>query len=74
MITLKPMNKEEFQQYISIAVEAFAKDKVTSGNWSKDEAIDLSKKEFSKLLPKDERSELNYLYSIFQDHQLIGMI
>jgi ribosomal protein S18 acetylase RimI-like enzyme len=68
------MNKEEFQLYISIAIEDFAKDKVTSGNWGEDEAIDLSKKEFSRLLPKDEKSELNYLFSIFQDQQLVGMI
>lgn len=74
MITLKPMNKEEFQLYISIAIEDFAKDKVTSGNWGEDEAIDLSSKEFSRLLPKDEKSELNYLYSIFQDQQVVGMI
>ncbi len=68
------MNKEEFQLYISGAIENYAKNKVTSGNWSEDEAINLSKKEFSRLLPKDEKSELNYLYSIFQDQQLVGMI
>ncbi|EEL50143.1 MULTISPECIES: GNAT family N-acetyltransferase [Bacillus cereus group] len=74
MITLRPMNKEEFQLYISGAIESYAKNKVTSGNWGEDEAINLSKKEFSRLLPKDEKSELNYLYSIFQDQQLVGMI
>ncbi|WP_243522965.1 GNAT family N-acetyltransferase [Bacillus pseudomycoides] len=74
MITLKPMNKEEFQLYISSAIENYAKNKVTSGNWGEDEAINLSKKEFARLLPKDEKSELNYLYSIFQDQQLVGMI
>lgn len=68
------MNKEEFQLYISGAIESYAKNKVTSGNWGEDEAINLSKKEFSRLLPKDEKSELNYLYSIFQDQQLVGMI
>ncbi|MEY8350803.1 GNAT family N-acetyltransferase [Bacillus cereus] len=74
MITLRTMNKEEFQLYISGAIENYAKNKVTSGNWGEDEAINLSKKEFSRLLPKDEKSELNYLYSIFQDQQLVGMI
>ncbi|MEI4621528.1 GNAT family N-acetyltransferase [Bacillus pfraonensis] len=74
MITLRPMNREEFQLYISSAIENYAKNKVTSGNWSEDEAMNLSKKEFSRLLPKDEKSELNYLYSIFQDQQLVGMI
>ncbi|ETT86427.1 GNAT family N-acetyltransferase [Viridibacillus sp. FSL R5-0477] len=74
MITLKPMNQEEFNQYLFFAIEDFAKDKVTSGNWSEDEAIDLSKKEFSRLLPKDEKSEHNHLFSIFHNQQLVGMI
>ncbi|WP_459503441.1 GNAT family N-acetyltransferase [Bacillus sp. C1] len=74
MITLKPMNREEFQLYISVAIEDYAKGKVISGNWIEEEAINLSKKEFSRLLPKGEKSELNYLYSIFQEQQLIGMI
>ncbi len=74
VVTLKPMNQEEFQQYISYAIEDYAKDKVTSGNWSEDEAIDLSKKAFARLLPKDEKSEFNYLFSIFHDQHLVGMI
>ncbi|KZN98438.1 GNAT family N-acetyltransferase [Bacillus badius] len=74
MITLKPMNKEEFQLYSSNAIANYAKNKVVSGNWREEEAIHLSKKEFSRLLPQDEKTELNYLYSIFQDQQLVGMI
>ncbi|MGE7931495.1 GNAT family N-acetyltransferase [Viridibacillus arvi] len=74
MIAFKPMNQEEFKQYLSFAIEDFAKDKVTSGNWSEDEAIDLSKKEFSRLLPKDEKSDHNHLFSIFNNQQLVGMI
>lgn len=38
------------------------------------QSIYLSKKEFSRLLPRDEKSELNYLYSIFHEQQLVGMI
>ncbi|CAH2717026.1 putative N-acetyltransferase YycN [Neobacillus rhizosphaerae] len=74
MITLKPMSQEEFQQYISNAIEDYAKDKVISGNWSEDEAINLSRKEFTRLLPKDDKSEYNYLFSIFHDQHLVGMI
>ena len=74
MITLKNMNQEEFKQYISFAVEDYAKDKIASGNWSEDEAIDLSKKSFEQLLPKDEKTENNHLFSIFHNDILVGMI
>ncbi|EON70635.1 GNAT family N-acetyltransferase [Lysinibacillus sphaericus] len=74
MITLKPMNQEEFKQYISYAIEDYAKDKIASGNWSEDEAIDLSKKSFDQLLPKDEKTKNNHLFSIFHNDILVGMI
>ncbi|MEI2467397.1 GNAT family N-acetyltransferase [Niallia taxi] len=74
MITLQPMNQEEFKQYISYAIKDYAKDKIASGNWSENEAIDLSKKAFERLLPKDEKTENNYLFSIFHNNILVGMI
>ncbi len=74
MISLKPMNQEEFKQYISYAIEDYAKDKIASGNWSEDEAIDLSRESFARLLPKDEKTENNHLLSIFHNDILVGMI
>ena len=64
MITLKPMAEEEFQRYCEYAIEDYAKEKVAAGNWSEDEAVNLSKIEFDRLLPKGEKTEYNYLYSI----------
>lgn len=55
MITLKPMNRDEFQQYINFAIEDYAKDKIASGNWHVDEAIELSRESFMRLLPEDEK-------------------
>ncbi|MCT2347686.1 GNAT family N-acetyltransferase, partial [Niallia taxi] len=66
--------QEEFKQYISYAIKDYAKDKIASGNWSENEAIDLSKKAFERLLPKDEKTENNYLFSIFHNNILVGMI
>ncbi|MFJ6211566.1 GNAT family N-acetyltransferase [Lysinibacillus sp. NPDC092081] len=74
MITLKPMNQEEFKQYISYAIEDYAKDKIASGNWSEDKAIDLSRESFERLLPQNEKTENNHLFSIFHNDILIGMI
>ncbi|MEE3805856.1 GNAT family N-acetyltransferase [Lysinibacillus fusiformis] len=74
MISLKPMNQEEFKQYISYAIEDYAKDKIASGNWSEDEAINLSRESFERLLPNGEKTENNHLLSIFHDNILVGMI
>ncbi|MGE8001224.1 GNAT family N-acetyltransferase [Lysinibacillus sp. NPDC093190] len=74
MITLKPMNQEEFKQYISYAIEDYAKDKIASGNWSEDKAIDLSRESFERLLPQNEKTENNHLFSIFHNDILVGMI
>ncbi|MFE6169374.1 GNAT family N-acetyltransferase [Viridibacillus arvi] len=74
MITLQPMKQEEFKQYISYAIEDYAKDKIASGNWTEDEAIDLSRESFERLLPKDEKTENNHLLSIFHNEILVGMI
>ncbi|MEY9974224.1 ribosomal protein S18 acetylase RimI-like enzyme [Lysinibacillus sp. RC46] len=74
MITLKPMNQEEFKQYISYAIEDYAKDKIASGNWTEDEALDLSRESFERLLPQNEKTENNHLFSIFHNDILVGMI
>ena len=74
VVTLKPMNEEEFQHYIGNAIKEYAQDKVASGNWNEDESIDLSRQSFTQLLPEDEKTASNYLFSIFQAQQVVGMI
>lgn len=64
MITLKPMAEEEFQRYCEYAIEDYAKEKVAAGNWSEDEAVNLSKIEFDRLLPKVKKpSTITYTLS-----------
>ncbi|MEG0385407.1 GNAT family N-acetyltransferase [Solibacillus cecembensis] len=74
MITLKQMSGQEFQHYISYAIEDYAKEKVDAGNWREEEAMRLSKDSFEKLLPNDERTENHQLFSVFQHEILVGMI
>lgn len=74
MVTLKAMNHEDFQEYVVSSMETYAKEKVASGNWSEAESLDLAKKDYKKLLPKGEKSEFNYLYSIFDTDVNVGVI
>lgn len=52
------MNHEEFRQYISYAIEDYAKDKIASGNWSEDEAIDLSREHLNDYYPMVRRPKI----------------
>jgi len=74
MVTLRTMKSDEFQRHIITLIEGYAKDKVLAGNWCEEESIGRAKAELAKLLPTDEKTENNYLYSILNDNQVIGMI
>jgi len=74
MIKLKLMNSDEFKEYITIVIENYAKEKALAGNWNEEESLTKSREEVAALLPKDEKSENNYLYSILHGKETIGMI
>ncbi|WP_409254091.1 GNAT family N-acetyltransferase [Bacillus sp. SCS-153A] len=74
MITLKKMTSEEFDLYLDKAVNNYAKEKAAAGNWSKEEAVENSKKDFEQFLPNREESEDNYLFTIWDDKSSAGVI
>lgn len=74
MITLVLMNSDEYQKYISTAIKAYAKEKVLSGNWKQEESISKSEEEYTRLLPKGERTKNHFLYTILYDEKAIGII
>ena len=74
MVVLKLMDSEEFQRYLEMSVESYAKEKVTSGNWTEEESISKATDEYARLLPNGEKSENNYIYNIMDDNQEVGMI
>lgn len=54
----------EFETWLSDAVFAYAADKVASGQWSQEVALELSRKEHEELLPQGLASAGNYLFRI----------
>ncbi len=50
-ITLTPMTEPEYQIYLDKAIQEYAQDKIQAGNWSRDEALERSSKEFEGYLP-----------------------
>ncbi|TQR19095.1 GNAT family N-acetyltransferase [Psychrobacillus vulpis] len=74
MVKLILMNSYEYQEYITSAIEGYAKEKVLSGNWNEEESISKAKDEYTKLLPKGEKTKNNFLYTILKEDKAIGVI
>ena len=64
MISLVPMNAEEFLAYVAEAVPAFAREKVESGQWSEDSSLRLAQQGFDELLPQGLATPDNHLFTI----------
>lgn len=58
------MTESEFLAFAEEAVPAFAADKIASGHWSQDAALELSRKSFEELLPHGLASPDNFLFTI----------
>ncbi|WP_456271123.1 GNAT family N-acetyltransferase [Bacillus sp. AK031] len=74
MVTLKPMTNEEFEKFLARAVINYADEKAAAGNWTKEEALENSKKDFERLLPDGAESENNHLYTIIVQETNAGAI
>ncbi|MFP7296846.1 GNAT family N-acetyltransferase [Neobacillus niacini] len=74
MIKLVLMNADEYQKYVSSAIKSYAKEKVLSGNWNQDESLSKAEEVYKRLLPKGEKTENNYLYTILNEDNSIGVI
>jgi hypothetical protein len=74
MVKLVLMNSEEYQKYITSAIKSYAEEKALSGNWSQEESISKAEEEYTKLLPKGEKTESNFLYNILNDDKTIGVL
>jgi ribosomal protein S18 acetylase RimI-like enzyme len=71
--TLVPMARGEFLAYVAEAVPAYAADKVASGQWAKDEALELSHKSFEELLPHGVATPNNYFFTIRDSTEQVGV-
>lgn len=74
MIKLVLMDSDEYQKYISSAIKSYAEEKVLAGNWKQEESISKAEEEYTRLLPKGEKTESNFLYTILNDDKAIGVI
>lgn len=63
-VSLEPISDYEFKAYMEKSIGEFAKEKVQSSNWKENEAMELSKKSFLKLLPDGKNTKGHAVMSI----------
>jgi ribosomal protein S18 acetylase RimI-like enzyme len=75
MITLEPIQQEDFDRMIDAEIRGYAEEHVRNGNWPAEGALERSKKEFDALLPDGIHSKDQYLWSLLdEDSSKIGVL
>jgi ribosomal protein S18 acetylase RimI-like enzyme len=69
---VKPMTSEEFSIFVEKSIISYANEKTRSGNWNEEEALDRAKEDYERLLPQGEKTENNYLYSLYHGNARVG--
>ena len=64
MAILVPMTDVDFAAFVAAAIPDYAADKVRSGQWAKEEALELSRKALSELLPEGRHTPDNHLFTV----------
>ena len=67
MVKLVKMTQEDFVPYLERGIREYAEDHVRNGNWTAEEALEKSRKQFQDLLPEGVNSKDQFLYSIVDE-------
>ena len=74
MVRLETIQQKDFEGFLEREIRSYAEDHVRNGNWSAEGALERSRKEFEQLLPDGIHSKDQYLYSIIDDENKIGVL
>jgi GNAT superfamily N-acetyltransferase len=61
---LRPISDDEFNAWQETVIPEYAQDKVDSGQWPAESAVELSRKEYADLLSQGRSTENNYIYTV----------
>ena len=75
-VSLKPMSSASFSEYLKWVIPAYANDNVASGRWDLSDALERSKMDYARLLPKGLNSPDDHLFNIIENvsHKNVGYI
>jgi len=64
LAVLRAISDSEYAVWLETVVPEYAADKVASGQWSEDSALERSRKEYAELLPHGRDTEHNHIYTV----------
>ena len=67
MITLIPIEQNDFDVFLEREISDYAQDKIKSGNWLPEQAMEKSRAEFQSLLPGGLATKDQFVFTIFDD-------
>ena len=67
MIKLLPIEQHDFDAFLEREIFDYAQDKIKSGNWLPEQAMEKSRAEFQSLLPDGLATKDQYVFTIFDD-------
>lgn len=67
MVMLVPMTEEEFERSRRADIQGYAQDKVRSGNWPSEGALERAMREEAQLLPDGLHTKDHFFYSIVEE-------
>ncbi len=70
MITFQPMTDADFQAYLEMMIPQYALEKVQAGNWTVDESLERSRKEYENYLPEGLKTPGNFLFNLVDKNQI----
>ena len=70
------MTAEQYRRWLPASIADYAMENVVSGRWSRDEALERSREEFDKLLPRGLDTPEHILWSITRtsDKESVGVL
>lgn len=63
-VRLDPMTAAEFGRYLEPAIRAYAREKVVSGEWAPEQAVELSRRDHFRLLPDGLATPDQFLFTV----------
>jgi ribosomal protein S18 acetylase RimI-like enzyme len=68
------MTQTEFEAFLEQEIPEYAADNVRAGYWAESESLQKSREAFERLLPQGLQSKDQYLYSIYEGDEAVGVI
>jgi ribosomal protein S18 acetylase RimI-like enzyme len=75
LVNLVPMQPSDLEDYLALAVQEYAQDKIAAGNYAPSEGLEKARAEFDALLPNGTETPRQHLFSILNEAgEKVGLI